>query len=105
MGGVSGNVKLIHPSLTSGLRTSLVTEMIKKEGSMEIKILHRQGVGIREIARQMGISHNTVRIYLRTEATALLGPAAAPRQVRFLQGLSPGTDRTRQAGLDSGHSA
>ncbi len=35
---------------------------------MEIKILHRQGVGIREIARQVGVSRNTVRKYLRNEA-------------------------------------
>ena len=42
--------------------------MIKKEECMEIKILRRQGVGIREIARQMGVSRNTVRKYLRTEA-------------------------------------
>ena len=42
--------------------------MIRKEGCMEIKILHRQGVGIREIARQTGLSRNTVRKYLRSEA-------------------------------------
>ncbi len=35
---------------------------------MEIKILHHQGVGIREIARQLGVSRNTVRKYLRNEA-------------------------------------
>jgi len=51
-------------------------EMIKKEGCMEIKILHRQGVGIREIARQMGVSRNTVRKYLRGEPEP--GYAARP---------------------------
>ena len=35
---------------------------------MEIRILHRQGVSIREIARQVGVSRNTVRRYLRDEA-------------------------------------
>ena len=35
---------------------------------MEIKILHRQGVAIRDIARQMGVSRNTVRKYLRSPA-------------------------------------
>jgi len=35
---------------------------------MEIKILHRQGVAIRDIARQMGVSRNTVRKYLRGPA-------------------------------------
>ncbi len=32
---------------------------------MEIKILQRQGVSIRRIARQMGASRNTARDYLR----------------------------------------
>jgi transposase len=52
--------------------------MVKKEGVMEIKILHRQGVSVREIARQMGVSRNTVRKYLRSEPT----PAYGPRQER-----------------------
>ncbi|MCP5428647.1 MAG: helix-turn-helix domain-containing protein [Chromatiaceae bacterium] len=30
--------------------------MLTKEGSLEIKILHRQGLSIREIARRLGIS-------------------------------------------------
>lgn len=34
---------------------------------MEMKILYRQGVSIREIARQMGVSRNTVRKYLRSQ--------------------------------------
>ena len=42
--------------------------MIKKEGYMEIRILQHQGLSIREIARQTGVSRNTVRKYLRTEA-------------------------------------
>lgn len=41
--------------------------MLKEEGVMEIRILHRQGKGIRAIARQLGISRNTVREYLRTD--------------------------------------
>lgn len=41
--------------------------MLKEEGVMEIRILHRQGMGIRAIARQLGISRNTVREYLRTD--------------------------------------
>lgn len=35
---------------------------------MEIRILSRQGLGIRAIARQLDISRNTVRSYLRGEA-------------------------------------
>lgn len=41
--------------------------MITKEESMEMKILHRQGVSIREIAKRVGVSRNTVRQYLRTD--------------------------------------
>lgn len=39
--------------------------MISKEEYMEINILLRQGKSIREIARLMGISRNTVRRYIR----------------------------------------
>lgn len=42
--------------------------MLTKEAIMEIKILSRQGKGIRAIARELGISRNTVRRYLRGEA-------------------------------------
>lgn len=49
--------------------------MITKEGCMEIKILHRQGLSIRDIGRQMGVSRNTVRKYLRSAET----PRYAPR--------------------------
>lgn len=46
---------------------------------MEIKILHRQGTSIREIARQSSLSRNTVRKYLRDE---LIKPGYAPRSPR-----------------------
>lgn len=39
--------------------------MLKLEGWMEIRILHRQGLGIRAIARRLGVSRNTVRKALR----------------------------------------
>lgn len=41
--------------------------MLNKEFQVEIDVLHRQGRGIREIAREMGISRNTVRAILRGE--------------------------------------
>lgn len=41
---------------------------------MEIKILHRQGVSIREIARRMGVSRNTVRRCLRHDEQPQYGP-------------------------------
>ena len=40
--------------------------MLKEEGVVEIMILKRQGYSIRGIARELGISRNTVREYLRT---------------------------------------
>jgi transposase len=39
--------------------------MITKELQVEIEVLHRQGKGIREIARAAGVSRNTVRAVLR----------------------------------------
>lgn len=40
--------------------------MKTQEECMEIRILSRQGKGIREISRMMGISRNTVRKYMRS---------------------------------------
>lgn len=42
--------------------------MLTEEAIMEIKILARQGLSIRGIGRELGISRNTVRKYLRGEA-------------------------------------
>jgi transposase len=42
--------------------------MISQEGWMEIRILAKQGRGIREISRMTGLSRNTVRRYLRSNA-------------------------------------
>ncbi|MBH0142155.1 IS21-like element ISPsy4 family transposase, partial [Pseudomonas syringae pv. syringae] len=39
--------------------------MLTQEQSVEIKVLARQGHGIKFIARELGISRNTVRKYLR----------------------------------------
>lgn len=45
---------------------------------MEVRVMARQGKGIREIAREMGISRNTVRRYLR-EAGTRTYKARSPR--------------------------
>lgn len=42
--------------------------MLTKEAVMEIKLLARQGLSIHAIARELGISRNTVKRYLRGEA-------------------------------------
>lgn len=42
--------------------------MVGAEGELEIRVLHRRGKGIREIARETGIARNTVRRYLRDES-------------------------------------
>jgi transposase len=53
--------------------------MLTEEAIMEIKLLNRQGMGIRAIARELGISRNTVRCYLRGEAVK---PATGKRPGR-----------------------
>ena len=44
--------------------------MVGSEAALEIRVLHRHGKSIREIAREMGVSRNTVRRYLRDEEAA-----------------------------------
>ena len=39
--------------------------MVGVEAAMEIRVLHRHGKSIREIARETGVARNTVRRYLR----------------------------------------
>jgi transposase len=39
--------------------------MLVAEEAVEIRVLSRQGKSIREIARMVGVSRNTVRRYLR----------------------------------------
>ena len=39
--------------------------MLTQERLVEIHVLHRQGMSIRKIARELGVSRNTVRYYLR----------------------------------------
>lgn len=57
--------------------------MLTKESIMEIKILSRRGMSIREIARELNVSRNTVRKYLRGEAVKPpdAGPVGRPRKL------------------------
>ncbi len=49
---------------------------------MEIKVLARRGTAVREIARQTGVSRNTVRRYLRGEQAARC-KRREPRPTKF----------------------
>jgi transposase len=51
--------------------------MLTQEQSVELRVLAKRGAGIREIARQLGHSRNTVRRYLRDEQAQRSGPRAA----------------------------
>lgn len=63
---------------------------------MEIRVLARRGSGIREIARQLGCSRNTVRRYLRCERIGRYGPRA-PRTTRLDEYKDYLTERVAQA--------
>jgi transposase len=41
--------------------------MLGTEGFVDIQVLHRQGMSIKGIARELGVSRNTVRRYLRAD--------------------------------------
>jgi transposase len=48
--------------------------MLTQEQGVEIRVLARRGVGIREIARQVGCSRNTVRRYVKDASAARYKP-------------------------------
>ncbi|RWU11998.1 helix-turn-helix domain-containing protein [Xanthomonas phaseoli pv. manihotis str. CIO151] len=54
--------------------------MLTVEEQVEIKILARQGMSIREISRQLQVSRNTVRRYLRDVAAASANHAGPSTQ-------------------------
>lgn len=56
--------------------------MLTQEQSVEIKVLWRQGMGIRAIARELGISRKTVRRYLEDPNAGQYGPRA-PRPTKL----------------------
>ncbi|HET9637546.1 MAG TPA: IS21 family transposase [Gemmatimonadaceae bacterium] len=51
--------------------------MLTQEQTVEIKVLARRGVPIREIARQLGCSRNTVKRYLANADAVRYGPRSA----------------------------
>ncbi|MCO5102116.1 MAG: IS21 family transposase [Burkholderiaceae bacterium] len=56
--------------------------MLTQEQAVEIRVLARQGIGIREIARQLGCSRNTIRRYLREAQVSRYGPRT-PRPTKL----------------------
>ena len=56
--------------------------MVVAEATLKIRVLHRHGKGLREIAREMGVSRNTVRRYLRDE-DAVRYKARPPRATKL----------------------
>jgi transposase len=50
--------------------------------ALEIRVLHRHGKSIREIEREMGVSRNTVRRYLR-DAEAARYKSRPPRPTKL----------------------
>ena len=70
--------------------------MLTQEQAVEIRVMVRQGKGIREIAREVGVSRNTVRKYVRDVGT----PRYKARESRRTK-LDPYrtylTERVRQA--------
>jgi transposase len=48
--------------------------MLTQEQAVEIRVLRRQGKGIRAIARELGVSRLTVRRYVRDASAARYGP-------------------------------
>ena len=53
--------------------------MLTQEKLVEIHVLHRQGMSIRRIAKELNLSRNTVRCYLRDQARI---STYGPRQQR-----------------------
>ena len=56
--------------------------MLVAEEAVEIRVLKRQGKSIREIARLLDLSRNTVRRYLRSEGLPSYERGAQPSKLR-----------------------
>src|ERR1700756_2710102 len=55
--------------------------MLVAEDAVEIRVLKRQGKSIREIARMLDVSRNTVRRYLRSEGLPRYEREARPSKL------------------------
>src|SRR5215467_11892568 len=61
---------------------AFVPPMLTREQAVGIRVLARRGMKVREIARQTGLSRNTVRRYLREPERDRYGPRA-PRPTKL----------------------
>lgn len=71
--------------------------MLTQESQVEIRVLHRQGLPIRAIARQLKVSRNTVRKVLRGKAPRAYGPRA-PRPTKLAEHERYIRERVQAAG-------
>lgn len=71
--------------------------MISKEELMKIQILHQQGMSQRAIARELGISRNTVKHYLQNEISVPKYSARAKKESKLSPFLSYIHSRIAQA--------
>ena len=80
--------------------------MVGVEAALEIRVLHRHGKSIREIARETGVSRNTVRRYLRDDEAARYKPRP-PRRTKLdpFKGYVVERLRAGGAGADTGECA
>lgn len=70
--------------------------MLTQEQAVEIRVLARQGQSIRQIARTLGVSRNTVRRYLQQESVPRYRPRA-PRPTKLAAFLDYLRQRVAQA--------
>src|SRR6266567_3442056 len=56
--------------------------MLTQEQAVEIRVMARQGIGVRQIARELGCSRNTVKRYLRDAQASRYGPRQ-PRAMKL----------------------
>jgi transposase len=74
--------------------------MLVAEEAVEIRVLRRQGKSIREIARMLNVSRNTVRRYLRGEGLPRYTREARPSKLdRYKQYLAERVRPPRRNGF------
>jgi len=56
--------------------------MLTQEQAVEIRVMARRGIGVRQIARELGCSRNTVKRYLRDTQASRYGPRQ-PRSTKL----------------------